>query len=126
MFQARQVRGNNTVAIKIIAIDDPQALEDVRKEIRILSECNHPNIVKYLGSYFKDQNLWVCKTALLAIFRRMMNSLLFFFFFSKIAMEYCGGGSVCDIMMIQDAPMQEEQIAYICREALKGLQYEMK
>jgi serine/threonine protein kinase len=36
-----------------------QALNDVRREIKILSECNHPNIVKYYGSYFKEENLWV-------------------------------------------------------------------
>ena len=40
----------------------------------------------------------------------------------KIAMEYCGGGSVCDIMAVLDSPLKEEQIAFICREALKGLQ----
>ena len=47
------------VAIKIISISETDALNDVRKEIKILSECNHPNIVNYLGSYFKDDNLWV-------------------------------------------------------------------
>ena len=48
------------VAIKIISINETDdGLNDVRKEIKILSECNHPNIVNYLGSYFKDDNLWV-------------------------------------------------------------------
>ena len=45
--------------MKVISIDATDVLEDVRKEIRILSDCNHPNIVNYLGSYFKDDNLWV-------------------------------------------------------------------
>lgn len=112
VFLGRQLKNSEMVAVKVISIDDPQTLEDVRREIRILSECNHPNIVKYYGSYFKDQNLWVR----LCIFPPMP-------IFAQIAMEYCAGGSVCDIMAILDAPLREEQIAFICREALKGLQY---
>jgi serine/threonine protein kinase len=70
----------------------------VRKEIKIMSECNHPNIVNYFGSYFKNDNLW-------------------------IVMEYCGGGSVSDICQILETNLDEEMIAYICRETLKGLRY---
>jgi hypothetical protein len=31
----------------------------VRGEIKILATCNHANIVRYGGSYFKDEKLWV-------------------------------------------------------------------
>lgn len=34
-------------------------------------------------------------------------------------MEYCGGGSVADLMHLSDEPLEEPQIAYICRESLK-------
>jgi len=34
-------------------------------------------------------------------------------------MEYCGGGSVSDLMNVAEEPLEEYQIAYICREALK-------
>ena len=48
------------VAIKTIPLEEGEdAIEDIRKEIAILKDCSHPNIVKYLGSFFKDDNLWV-------------------------------------------------------------------
>ena len=34
-------------------------------------------------------------------------------------MEYCGGGSVVDVMNVTEEALEEYQIAYICREALK-------
>lgn len=37
----------------------------------------------------------------------------------QIVMEYCGGGSVADLMNVTEDPLCEIQIAYICREALK-------
>lgn len=36
-------------------------------------------------------------------------------------MEYCGGGSVADLMSIIEEILEESQIAYICRETLKVL-----
>lgn len=39
--------------------------------------------------------------------------------FVQIVMEYCGGGSVADLMNVTEEPLEEYQIAYICREALK-------
>ena len=42
-------------------------------------------------------------------------------------MEYCGGGSVADLMNNTDAPLDEAMIAYVCRESLKVRQWdEMK
>jgi serine/threonine protein kinase len=38
-------------------------------------------------------------------------------------MEYCGGGSVADLIAITEEPLDESQIAYICRETLKVLTY---
>jgi serine/threonine protein kinase len=60
----------------------------------MLKDNEHKNIVKYFGSYLRMQKLW-------------------------IAMEYCGGGSIQDIYHIT-GPLAEKQIAYVCRETLRG------
>ena len=38
-------------------------------------------------------------------------------------MEYCGGGSVCDLIQVMEAPLAEDQIALVLRACLKGLKY---
>jgi serine/threonine protein kinase len=36
-------------------------------------------------------------------------------------MEYYGGGSAADLIAITEEPLDESQIAYICRETVKVL-----
>jgi serine/threonine-protein kinase 24/25/MST4 len=59
-----------------------------------MQECNHPNVVRYLGSLRARDALW-------------------------IVMEYCGGGSASDLMHASEAPLDEQLINYICAETLK-------
>ena len=40
-----------------------------------------------------------------------------------IVMEYCGGGSVTDLINAADLPMDEDVIAYVCSGILAGLSY---
>ncbi|XP_037941383.1 mitogen-activated protein kinase kinase kinase kinase 3-like [Teleopsis dalmanni] len=63
----------------------------------MMRDCRHPNIIAYYGSYLRRDQLWIC-------------------------MEYCGGGSLQDIYQVT-GPLTEQQIAYMCRETLKGLEY---
>lgn len=86
------------VAIKMIPLTESDEMESIQKEIAMLRDCNHPNIVKYYGSWRAPDALW-------------------------IAMEYCAGGSVSDIMHALDSPLEETVISYICGEALAGLSY---
>eukprot|EP01104_Vermistella_antarctica_P013619 TRINITY_DN4153_c0_g1_i1.p1 TRINITY_DN4153_c0_g1~~TRINITY_DN4153_c0_g1_i1.p1 ORF type:complete len:448 (-),score=126.98 TRINITY_DN4153_c0_g1_i1:8-1351(-) len=85
-----------TIAIKQVPIEDD--LEDLLKEIDVMKACSSPFIVQYLTSYMKGQELW-------------------------IAMEYCGAGSVADLMQICGKALTEPQIAVICRMSLEGLKY---
>eukprot|EP00268_Persea_americana_P041781 TRINITY_DN4176_c0_g1_i1.p1 TRINITY_DN4176_c0_g1~~TRINITY_DN4176_c0_g1_i1.p1 ORF type:complete len:787 (+),score=151.63 TRINITY_DN4176_c0_g1_i1:146-2506(+) len=99
VYKARDIKTSELVAIKVISLSEgEEGYEEICGEIEMLQECSHPNVVRYLGSYQAEEYLW-------------------------IVMEYCGGGSVADLMNITDEPLEEHQIAYICREALKGLSY---
>ncbi|KAL6538782.1 hypothetical protein OROMI_025108 [Orobanche minor] len=99
VYKARDIRTSELVAIKVISLSEgEEGYEEIRGEIEMLQQCSHPNVVRYLGSYQGEEFLW-------------------------IVMEYCGGGSVADLMNVTDEPLEEHQIAYICREALKGLSY---
>ncbi|KAK3035958.1 hypothetical protein RJ639_031381 [Escallonia herrerae] len=99
VYKARDLSTSELVAIKVISLcEGEEGYEEIRGEIEMLQQCSHPNVVRYLGSYQGDEYLW-------------------------IVMEYCGGGSVADLMNVTDESLEEYQIAYICREALKGLSY---
>lgn len=43
--------------------------------------------------------------------------------FLKIVMEYCGAGSVSDIMRLRKKTLSEDEIATILSDTLKGLEY---
>ncbi|KAJ0980160.1 hypothetical protein J5N97_008415 [Dioscorea zingiberensis] len=99
VYKARDIKTSELVAIKVITLSEgEEGYEEIRGEIEMLQQCSHPNVVRYFASYQGEEYLW-------------------------IVMEYCGGGSVADLMNITEEPLGESQIAYICREALKGLSY---
>lgn len=49
------------VAIKIIDLENFQDenMVDIRKEIAIMSQCQHKNIVEYYVSFMDDTDLWL-------------------------------------------------------------------
>ena len=51
MYKA-QVKGTpEVVAVKIIPLGDKDEVLEIQKEIEMLKECNHPNVVRYLVSH---------------------------------------------------------------------------
>ena len=99
VFKASHKYTGEVAAIKCIPLTDGGVgLSAIKKEVAILADCSHPNIVAYYGCYVKDDELW-------------------------IAMEYCGGGSLQDIYGCLRSPFREDQIALVTREVLKGLAY---
>jgi len=97
VFKALDKRDNKIVAIKVLEVENEDT-SDLRKEINFLKDCHSETIVAYKGSFEKDNHIW-------------------------IVMEYCGAGSICDLMAICEKTLSEEQIAAVMKMALQGLQY---
>ncbi|KHN36846.1 Serine/threonine-protein kinase svkA [Glycine soja] len=65
---------NKLVAIKVIDLEESEdEIDDIQKEISVLSQCRCPYITEYYGSYLNQTKLW-------------------------IIMEYMAGGSVADLV----------------------------
>ncbi|VDN58601.1 unnamed protein product [Dracunculus medinensis] len=86
----------HVLAVKKVPVDTD--LQEIIKEISIMQQCDSDYVVKYYGSYFKNSELW-------------------------IVMEYCGAGSVSDIMKIRRKTLSEGEIAVVIRDVLEGLRY---
>ncbi|XP_058876345.1 mitogen-activated protein kinase kinase kinase kinase 5-like isoform X2 [Acipenser ruthenus] len=97
VYKARNKQTGDMTAIKIIKTEPEDDFSVIQQEIVMVKSCKHHNIVAYFGSYIQSNKLWIC-------------------------MEYCGGGSLQDVYNVT-GPLTELQIAYVCREMLKGLDY---
>ncbi|VDL59269.1 unnamed protein product [Hymenolepis diminuta] len=98
VYKAQRRDDRRLVAIKIMKIDPKDDIRAICQEIHTLMECSHPNIVQYYGSYLRSNKLWIC-------------------------MEFCGGQSMQDIYLYTRIPLQEDCIAFVTRETLKGLRH---
>ncbi|XP_045106388.1 serine/threonine-protein kinase 4-like isoform X4 [Portunus trituberculatus] len=96
VYKALHKESGQVLAIKQVPIDTD--LQEIIKEISIMQQCDSHHVVKYYGSYFKDSDLW-------------------------IVMEYCGAGSVSDIMRLRKKTLTEEEIATVVYDTLRGLEY---
>ncbi|XP_005108820.1 serine/threonine-protein kinase 3 isoform X2 [Aplysia californica] len=96
VYKALHKESGQVLAIKQVPVDTD--LQEIIKEISIMQQCDSPYIVKYYGSYFKNTDLW-------------------------IVMEYCGAGSVSDIMRLRKKTLTEDEISTILYYTLKGLEY---
>lgn len=86
------------IAVKQMNIAQKKILESMEKEIKFLKKCKNANIVSYYGTIIRDEQIW-------------------------ILMDYCGVGSVSDLIKSQFEPLEEAEITYIVTETLKGLAY---
>lgn len=96
VYKALHKKSGQVLAIKQVPVDTD--LQDIIKEISIMQQCDCNYIVKYYGSYFKHSDL-------------------------LIVMEYCGGGSVSDLMKIRRKTLTEDLIATVLLHTLRGLDY---
>lgn len=72
VFKARVISTGELAAVKVVKVEPGDDFELIQQEIAMMQNCQHPNIIQYIGSYLRRDKLW-------------------------IAMEYCGAGSAQDI-----------------------------
>lgn len=105
VYKGRHTKTGQLAAIKIMDVTEDEE-EEIKLEINVLKKySHHRNIATYYGAFIhkslegKDDKLW-------------------------LVMEYCGAGSVTDLVKsTKGHSLKEEWIAYICREILRGLNH---
>lgn len=105
VYKGRHTKTGQLAAIKIMDVTEDEE-EEIKLEINVLKKfSHHRNIATYYGAFIqksppgKDDKLW-------------------------LVMEYCGAGSVTDLVKSTKGQcLKEEWIAYICREILRGLSH---
>ncbi|KAI8917272.1 kinase-like domain-containing protein [Powellomyces hirtus] len=104
VFKARSRTTGEMAAIKVIKLEAGEELDEVLHEVNFLRDCNHRNVVSYIGCYMKrgtvkgQKHIW-------------------------IVMEFCGGGSVEAAYKGLRGPLTEQEVACIIRESLIGLSF---
>lgn len=98
VYKAQNKHTGQLGAAKMCRLDGEDDLGDFMIEIDILTECKHPNIVALHEAFQKDQQLW-------------------------LLIEYCDGGALDSIMTELEKPLNEDQIAYVCQNICKGLDF---
>lgn len=96
VYKALNREDGQIYAVKVVQFEND--LSELDKEIKILQECRSPFVTKYNGCYQRENELW-------------------------IVMEYCGGGSISDLMTILNTTLTENQIAAVVNSVLQGLDY---
>uniref|UniRef100_A0A673KNA9 non-specific serine/threonine protein kinase n=1 Tax=Sinocyclocheilus rhinocerous TaxID=307959 RepID=A0A673KNA9_9TELE len=103
VYKGRHVKTGQLAAIKVMDVTEEEE-DEIKLEINMLkAHSHHRNIATYYGAFVKkspagqDDQLW-------------------------LVMEYCGAGSVTDLLKkTKGNCLKEDWIAYICREVLRGL-----
>ncbi|KAL0973973.1 hypothetical protein UPYG_G00213750 [Umbra pygmaea] len=105
VYKGRHVKTGQLAAIKVMDVTEEEE-DEIKLEINMLKTySHHRNIATYYGAFVKkspagqDDQLW-------------------------LVMEYCGAGSVTDLVKkTKGTCLKEDWIAYICREVLRGLSH---
>uniref|UniRef100_A0A6G3MK93 non-specific serine/threonine protein kinase n=1 Tax=Henneguya salminicola TaxID=69463 RepID=A0A6G3MK93_HENSL len=83
VYKAIHIASENILAVKQVPIGAD--IKDILKEISIMQQCDSKYVIKYYGCYYEKLDLW-------------------------IIMEYCGAGSVLDIMKFLKKPVVKRRL----------------
>ncbi|KAI8910040.1 kinase-like domain-containing protein [Powellomyces hirtus] len=86
------------LAVKQIATSKSGQREVIQKEIDLLRQCSHRNVLQYYGCVPVGDAMWILT-------------------------DYCGAGSVSDCMELTQATLTEAQVAVVVGAALEGLAF---
>jgi len=95
--RCRHKKTGQVFAVKVIEMEGENDAA-VKKEVDILKRLDSDTVVRYGGCYRKGQTL-------------------------LIAMEFCDGGSVQDVLRIAERNCAEDEIAAMCAQVLEALVY---
>eukprot|EP01128_Nolandella_sp_AFSM9_P003850 TRINITY_DN1692_c0_g1_i1.p1 TRINITY_DN1692_c0_g1~~TRINITY_DN1692_c0_g1_i1.p1 ORF type:complete len:498 (+),score=100.42 TRINITY_DN1692_c0_g1_i1:78-1496(+) len=101
VWKGTHIKSGKVYAIKELKIEQRSDMVDIIREIEHMVALGHSDyIVGYECGFVspKHDKLW-------------------------IVMEFCGPGSVNDLMTIVQETLSEKQMALICRDALRGIRY---
>ncbi|XP_065368643.1 serine/threonine-protein kinase 10 isoform X2 [Calliphora vicina] len=98
VYKALNKETTQYAAAKMCILEAVADLSDHMVEIDILSEIKHPNIVELYEAFYIDLKLWML-------------------------IEYCDGGALDSIMVELEKPLNEPQIAYVCKHMTEGLDF---
>ena len=96
VYTALDQETREKVAVKTMNLAQQPKPELIIREIRVMKENRHPNLVNFLDSYLVDNDLWVI-------------------------MEYLEGGPLTDVLT--ETIMREGQIAAILVEIIKAIEF---
>lgn len=98
VMKVRHKPTNTTMARKLIHLElKPAMRKQILRELKILHECNHPNIVGFYRAFQTDGEISIC-------------------------MEYMDGGSL-DLILKRVGRIPEKYLGKITHAVLKGLAY---
>ncbi|TPX70819.1 hypothetical protein SpCBS45565_g01449 [Spizellomyces sp. 'palustris'] len=98
VYKAQLTQSGFVLAIKQVQADRDNEKEAIKKEIDLLRQCRHRNVLQYYGCVPVGDAMWILT-------------------------DYCGAGSVSDCMELAESTLSEKQTAIVLAAALEGLAF---